>query len=82
MLMPQKKRKQANCAQSDPEERRRARCRQDRKEDAEDFVDRRAADPGLDAEPAAGDERAQQGGNIGAARPERRPGKRRGTGIP
>jgi len=35
-------------------------------------VDGRAADPRLDAEPAAGDQRAQDGGNVGAAHAKRR----------
>ena len=35
-------------------------------------VDGLAADPGLDAEPAAGHQRAQHGGNVGAAHAERR----------
>ena len=35
-------------------------------ENAKDLVNRAAADPGLDAKPAAGDERAQERGNVGA----------------
>jgi hypothetical protein len=36
-------------------------------EDGGDFVEGFAADPGLDAEPSAGDEGAEQGGDVGAA---------------
>ncbi len=42
-------------------------------EHTQDLVDRLAADPGLDAEPAAGDQGAQEGGQVRAARPERGP---------
>jgi hypothetical protein len=38
-------------------------------EDVDDGVDRRAADPGLDAEPAAGDQPAQQAGSLAPRTP-------------
>src|SRR4029453_17871310 len=38
----------------------------------EDLVDGPAADPRLDAEPPAGDEGAEQGGDVGAANAEGR----------
>ncbi len=44
---------------------------------AQDFVNRVAADPGLDSKPAAGDECAHQRGNICAARAERGAAKNR-----
>ena len=40
-------------------------------EDLEHGVDGLAADPGLDAEPSAGHEGAQDGGNVGASHAER-----------
>ena len=55
----------------DAEARRRGSACQRGNEDREDLVDGLAADPGLDAEPAAGDEGAQEGGEVGAARAER-----------
>src|SRR5215470_18932695 len=71
----------------DPEEREGDRARdaqaQDRRAAAdrretgpqrdEEGVDRLPADRALDAEPAARDDRPQHGGNVRAARPERRP---------
>ena len=45
------------------------------------LINRVAADPGLDAKPAAGDERAHQRGNIRAARPKRRAAQNR-EGMP
>ena len=71
MLMPQKNRKQTNCAQRDAEHGSGDSGRERRHEDAEDFVDRVAADPRLDAEPAARDQRAQQRRNVRAERAER-----------
>lgn len=45
---------------------------QRRNEHREDLVNRLAADPRLDAEPTAGDERAEHGGNVRSAHAEGR----------
>ena len=69
--MPQKNRKQRNCPPRDAEPVRRRRGMQPGNRHA-NFVNRLAADPRLDAEPAARDERAQNGRHVRALRAERR----------
>ena len=73
MLIAQKNRKHRNWPPVMPS----GQCRRAASVDAEkdrhaDSVDRLAADPRLDAEPAARDQRAQQGRHVRAARAERR----------
>ena len=74
--MPQKKRKQTNCGSVIPNAPDRT-LRERRNKDRHDFVNGVAADPGLNAEPAARDERAHERGNVRAARAERGAAKNR-----
>ncbi len=79
---PEKEEAERIAEQRDAEKRRGPRCGRSGPEDGEDLVDGGAADPRLDAKPAARDKRAQQ------ARARSRPSvpndarQKTGNGIP
>ena len=81
MLIAQKNRKQTNCGREMPSAGETCGVRQRREKDAEDFEDGVAADPRLDAEPAARHQRAQQGRDVRADACRTPRGSRRGRGC-